>query len=149
LPRHAEISPEEWGVVATYRDLGEAQVARGFLEANELHCLLADHEIIRLDWRLSTALHGIKLRVRSADLQRARELLDADYQIESELRSDTAPEDLPGIACSRCASKEVTFLNLAQKWSLAFLLLGVPFFGRRWGFKCRACNYSWRASTRP
>jgi len=146
LPEPPDVERKDWAVVATYRDLGAAQVAHGLLEANDVPCLLADHEVIRLDWRLSTALRGIKLRVPYTDFDRAQELLAASPAPESDSRGDVTPEDLPGAACPSCASKEVVYVNLAQKWSLAFLLLGVPIFARRWGFRCQVCNHSWRVT---
>jgi hypothetical protein len=64
--------------VRTFRDLPAAMVAKSVLEAAEIPCFLADANTIRIDWLLSNAIGGIKLRVREDDAAEANEILNQE-----------------------------------------------------------------------
>ena len=61
----------------------EAEMAKGFLEANDVDVFLADREMARIE--VFPLIGGVKLQVRREDAARARELL-AQVQAEPEDR---------------------------------------------------------------
>lgn len=138
----ALVFDEDWVTVATYRDLGAAEIARVTLEAAGLTCFLADAEVIRLDWALSTALGGIKLRVPAVLSERALEIL----------RQTAPPQHLVLVKgrgeeqeerCPRCASFSVKRLDSGRRLVLAALLLGLPLVFRWRRNQCGACGHRW------
>lgn len=61
--------------IRRYRDLPEALVARSMLEAFGIAAFLCDENFVRIDWRLSAFIGGMRLQVSEVDQADARELL--------------------------------------------------------------------------
>jgi hypothetical protein len=59
-----------------YMTLPEALLAKSILESAGIEAFLGDQNIVRMDWFLSNALGGVKLRVREEDAEDAAALLD-------------------------------------------------------------------------
>jgi len=74
-PEH-ELDIRELVTIRGYRDLHEALLAKGRLESSGVDTFLADENIVRMDWLISTAIGGVKLRVDAANVQVANEILD-------------------------------------------------------------------------
>jgi len=68
-----------------YMTLPEALLARSILESAGIECFLGDQNIIRMDWFLSNALGGVKLRVREEDVAEADALLGQSWVNASEV----------------------------------------------------------------
>jgi hypothetical protein len=56
----------------------EAWLAKSVLDSAGIECFLFDENVVRIDWFLSNAIGGIKLRVREEDVAAAAALLDSD-----------------------------------------------------------------------
>jgi hypothetical protein len=67
-----------------YMTLPEALLAKSILESAGIESFLGDQNIIRMDWFLSNALGGVKLRVREEDVEVATALLDRSREDASE-----------------------------------------------------------------
>jgi hypothetical protein len=74
-PKH-ELDIRELVTIREYRDLHEALLAKGRLESSGVDTFLADENIVHMDWLISTAIGGVKLRVDAANAQAANEILD-------------------------------------------------------------------------
>lgn len=125
---------EELVFVASFLWPLDANLAKSRLEADGLTCYLFDEMTITMNWLYSHALHGVKLYVKAGDLERAREILNCQNEIELET-DDRCPE---------CNSANIYYQNIGQPWIfLSWLLLKIPlpFFVDRW--TCRNCGYSW------
>lgn len=73
----SEATPEEpWVLVATFRDLPQAHVARGTLEAQGLTVALTDEYTVGADWLMSIAIGGVGLGVKASQEEAAREILE-------------------------------------------------------------------------
>jgi Putative prokaryotic signal transducing protein len=59
-----------------YMTLPEALLAKSILESAGIESFLGDQNIVRMDWFLSNALGGVKLRVREEDAEDAAALLN-------------------------------------------------------------------------
>lgn len=73
--------------VATFLRTQDAEMARGYLEANGVEVFLRDREMARI--QLPSIIGGIKLQVRAEDAETARELLS---QAQSEPGTDEGEE---------------------------------------------------------
>ena len=133
----------DWVTVATFRDLAEATMARVTLDAEGIRCYLADAEVIRLDWTLSMALGGIKLRVRGADRERALARLHrtSTSQVLELVESPSSDDDA---RCPECGATAVQWLDRGRKLSLVATLLGLPLLLRLRASRCSACGHRWR-----
>jgi hypothetical protein len=74
-------------VLRAFRDVPEALLAKGRLEASGIECFLADENMIRMDWFISNLLGGVKLLVQPADFSKASRTLNepmpADFGSDS------------------------------------------------------------------
>ena len=133
----------EFITVARFRDLPEAELARGKLEAEGIPAFLADKYLVGLCWTYSYAIGGIKLQVPQGLAEEARNVLDTDNSAEV---SESQPLGLAvsqDIACPSCGSANVLHSKLSRKSGAISLLLGLPilFWGTR--FSCKQCSHSW------
>ncbi|MDR2153897.1 MAG: DUF2007 domain-containing protein, partial [Burkholderiaceae bacterium] len=55
----------------------DAHIIMGRLRAEGLHPSLLSEHHVRMNWLISTALGGVRIQVPLAEVDRARELLDA------------------------------------------------------------------------
>jgi hypothetical protein len=123
-----------------FRDLPEALLAKGSLESAGIEALLADDNMIRMDWFYSNLLGGIKLKVRVEDAEAANEILNQPI-----------PEtvDVEGVGeyeqpkCPRCQSLDVSFqeLNEFLSYGSAYLGVPIPVYNKAW--TCHACGNEW------
>jgi len=131
-------------VVARFRDLAEAEVASATLEAAGIVNSLADTYYLGLVWTASTALRWIRLSVRDADLQEARELLalaaDTEWPVEAE---QPDPE-----TCGVCGSSDLALISGPRKTMALMLFTYVPLWFWRSRVECRSCGASWRVPLR-
>jgi hypothetical protein len=63
-------------MLRAFRDVPEALLAKGSLQAYGIECFLADENMVRMDWFISNMLGGIKLLVQPADFSRASRILN-------------------------------------------------------------------------
>jgi Putative prokaryotic signal transducing protein len=77
-------------VLRRFRDVPEALLAKGSVEASGIECFLADENMVRMDWFISNLLGGVKLLVQPADFSKASQILnepvgsDSNDDFESE-----------------------------------------------------------------
>ena len=73
-------------LLRSFRDVPEALLAKGRLDAFGIECFLADENMVRMDWFISNLLGGVKLLVNPNDFSRASRILSEP--ISGELESD-------------------------------------------------------------
>jgi hypothetical protein len=79
--------------VASFDLAAKAELARNVLEAAGIPAVLADAEIVAMDWLISNAVGGIKVQVREEDAERAAAVLDEQFGAEAGLASEGVGED--------------------------------------------------------
>ena len=79
-------------VLRAFRDVPEALLARGRLQASGIECFLADENMVRMDWFISNLLGGVKLLVQPSDFSQASRILSEPVSFESDSESDGALE---------------------------------------------------------
>lgn len=77
-PRQPVITPAfgELAVIRKFRDLPEALLAKGALDAAGIESHLLDENLVRLDWFYSNAIGGVRLCVRVNDASQAFRILN-------------------------------------------------------------------------
>jgi hypothetical protein len=76
-------------VLRRFRDVHEALLAKGSLEASGIECFLADENMVRIDWFISNLLGGIKLMVQPSDFSQASRILNEPVPDEFESDSES------------------------------------------------------------
>src|SRR5215831_10654722 len=79
--------------IRRFRDLHEALLAKGSLDSAGIESFLADENMVHMDWLISNLLGGVKLRVESANIEIANEILDHFASVE--LQPDDCEEEIP------------------------------------------------------
>jgi ribosomal protein S27AE len=138
---HEVVEERPLVMVARFRDLPAALLAKGSLESAGIECFASNENMVRLDWFWSNLIGGVVLQVDEADAAAAREILAAppvDFQpdVNGEFKQPT---------CPKCGSLDVIFeeLNRPATFALAgFVGLPIPIHRERW--KCDACGASWK-----
>jgi len=139
-----EVEHRELVTIRDFRDLPEALLAKGSLDAAGIECYLADDNMVRMDWFISNLLGGIKLLVRKEDAEEALAAL-----------SEPVPEafEVDGVGsyeqprCPRCESFDITHqAGVDKRFALPALwaLGGIPIPVPRNQWKCQACGAEWQ-----
>jgi hypothetical protein len=135
-----EMELQELVTVRQFRDLPEALLAKGCLESVGIGCFLGDDNLVRLDWFISNFIGGIKLKVKAADVEDARQVLDEPI-LEGLYVQGVGLYEQP--RCPKCNSLDVNFKELDRPiaYMSAFLRMPLPVQRRAW--HCHACDAEW------
>ncbi len=134
-------------MIRRYRDLPEASVAKSVLDSAGIDCVLADDNLVRLDWFYSNLVGGIKLLVPESEAEAAVRLLD-----------ETSPEkfEVDGVGeyqqpqCPRCKSMDVSLDGLDKGWTFgAMYVTSLPIPVTTKGWKCYSCGKQWNEEPEP
>lgn len=134
----------DWVTVATFSQPVEAHLARTKLESEGVECVVSDEYLVRVNWLLSNAVGGVKLRVPEWEEQRARELLRPRPRlvVVADARDDAVDDES---ICPNCRSYDVYYRRFNRRAAGVFwLFFGfiVPWLDRRW--MCKQCGYEWK-----
>ena len=134
---------EDLIVVRQFRDLPEALLAKGSLESAGIEAVLADDNMVRMDWFISNLVGGIKLCVRPADADAAMEILNQPVPAGFEV-DGVGEYQQP--SCPSCGSLDISFeaLNKPVAYTSAWALAPIPLRRKRW--ICHACGKAWQDS---
>ena len=135
-----EMEMRELVTIRQFRDLPEALLAKGSLESAGIPCFLADENLVRLDWFISNFIGGIKLNVRSADVENAQNLLNEPI-LEGLYVHGVGLYEQP--RCPKCQSLDVNFQELDRPIAYMTAFLHVPIPVQRTGWRCHACDAEW------
>lgn len=120
----------------------EALLAKGKLESAGIESVLADGNLVRMDWLLSNAIGGIRLQVDKQDLEPARVILDEP--IPPEFSTNEMGENFVQPRCPRCCSLDIGFEKINRFWTYGlWLLLSFPIPIRKANWKCYTCGIEW------
>ena len=132
-------------MIRKFRDFPGALLAKGFLESAGVDSFLVDETTIRMDWLWSNALGGIKLCVKSEDVEAATRLLNQEIPEESGaegFQNDDQPR------CPQCQSRDISREDPGQPVASASPLIeNVPVSSARGRCKCNSCGHDWLPSS--
>jgi len=104
--------------------------------------MLADGNLVRMDWLLSNAIGGIRLQVEQQDLESARAILNEP--IPPELGDEVLGEPFIQPRCPRCCSLDIGFEKIDRFWTYGlWLLLSFPIPVQKGNWKCYTCGIEW------
>jgi len=130
-------------MVASFREPYQAHIAKGRLEAEGIPAVISDEYVVQMDWTHSEAVGGVKIKVPDEYLERAREILAADYGQDLLNTEEAHLQPDSGEICPRCGSSSISPCHYSL-WSLIpSLLFLVPFFFRRKKWICGNCGATW------
>lgn len=134
--------------IATFPDLAAAEMARSILRAEGIPALIPDGQMAGLDWRLGTALGGVRLQVAPEHAEVAARLLDATATAEPPLDSS---ESLPDERCPFCKSTLIgrddhRTLRILSLLIFPILVITLPIILLTRGrLRCHNCRRVWGA----
>jgi hypothetical protein len=144
--RRQEMELQELVTVRQFRDLPEALLAKGCLESVGIGCFLGDDNLVRLDWFISNFIGGIKLKVKAADVEDARQVLDEPI-LEGLYVQGVGLYEQP--RCPKCRSLDVNFKELDRPIAYMSAFLRVPLPVQRRAWHCHACDAEWEDDGHP
>lgn len=128
-------------VVRRFRDLIEAELAKGKLESAGIDAFVADENIVRMDWLYSNAIGGLRLMVKPEDADEACSILD--QPIPAEITQENAELSYTQPHCPKCDSLDISFETLNRPLSYSLMYLNFPFPVSKHNWKCYACGAEW------
>ncbi|MDY6863730.1 MAG: DUF2007 domain-containing protein [Thermodesulfobacteriota bacterium] len=132
--------------VATFSQAIEAHLSKIRLESEGIECFIADEHVVAINWFLSNAVGGVKLKVKELDAERAAEILRQE-PVATDFKETKVNEgyyDEP--QCPFCSSLNIYYEKFSRRLvfiSILFLGFPFPFLKRQW--RCRECGYKWKA----
>jgi len=125
--------------IANYQYTSEAYLFKGKLESEGVEVFLQNENTINTDPLLSNALGGVKLFVKSEDVMKAKQILDAipEYSVD-----DTGEL----LSCPNCGAHKIEMLTTIKDLKSFFALiyglltLSMPLFSKQ-KYKCESCNF--------
>jgi hypothetical protein len=131
-------------VVASFRDLADAEPASAHLEAAGIPHLLADTYTIGVAWYYSNALGGVRLHVADADAAEARALLETPAEVEW----PDFPRPARDERCGACGQFALQTESGPRKTLAVMTAFGFPFWLWRSKLRCRSCGAAERVPFR-
>jgi hypothetical protein len=127
-------------IVRRYRDLPEASIAKSVLDSAGIESILADDNMVRLDWFYSNLVGGIKILVREEDAETAAKLLEQEVPEKFEVEG---VGEYVQPQCPNCKSMNVSFNGLDKRmtYTAMFVSLPIPITNKDW--KCHVCGHEW------
>ncbi len=125
--------------VASFSNEAEAELAAGRLACDDIKA-----EVRRFSRYRAMTSGGYQLRVESADLRKARQIL-GDIEKEIDMDEYVDADDTSYTRCPKCNSVNVTAGPRPLATVLGSLLLvglALLFTPRNWS--CRRCGHTWR-----
>ena len=130
---------ENFKLVRSYQYSSEAQIFCGKLESEGVEVYLRDINTVDSNPIWSNAVGGVKLFVKSEDLEKANRIL-------SEISQFSVNEHNELIKCPNCGAEEIEMVTsikdtkslLAFIFSLLFVLM--PFYSKH-RYKCNKCKF--------
>ncbi len=127
--------------VRTYRDLSEALLAKGKLDAAGIDCEVADSNMARMNWFLSNMLGGVRIQVHPSDVENAVAVLDEPIPESLEVDGIGTVEQP---RCPKCNSLDITYEALDKAASVATMMLRIPIPVPADRWKCNSCGQYWQ-----
>ncbi len=141
---------EELITIANFSHPTEADPVVAWLESEGIECFVANEHTITMNWLYSNAIGGVGVQVRTADVERADEILQAVLNLDavggepisSDTEIDQDSDTTSEIRCPQCGSENVHYEKFSRRLvfaSWALLNVPLPFFKKKW--KCRECEH--------
>ncbi|RZJ68526.1 MAG: DUF2007 domain-containing protein [Flavobacterium sp.] len=134
----------QFSFLATYTYSSEAQIFKGLLESHGIEVFIRDNHTVDADPLVSNAVGGVKLFVRTEDLDMAKDIL-------GEVRQYSVDEYGQPITCPECGAQKADLVtSVKEKKTLfaviaSFLIGGLPLY-TNYHYKCANCGHEFGSS---
>src|SRR4051812_10879850 len=126
-----------------FRDLPEALLAKGKLESCGIEVMLADDELVRMDWLYSNAIGGISLKVPAEQAEESLAILQEPIPDSLDPGADEPAYMQP--RCPKCGSLRVTHEGLDRVATFGtWLAFGFPIRVKADKWHCDDCGEEWK-----
>lgn len=135
-------------VIARFPDVSTAEMARSMLEAQEIAAWIPDANLAGLDWRLGTAIGGVRLQVADEDVEAASELLAlvADGVDDVPAADTTESEMCPHCRSTHIGPDDQRRLRMLTLLAAPVAVVTLPMMlVRRGRTRCGDCGKTWRS----
>lgn len=126
--------------IAAFSQSIDAHVLKTRLEDEGIECFLADEHLVSINWLLSDAVGGVRLKVWKEDAERALEIIESESVVEGGGEGDDGAtyygsdvEDQDEARCPVCNSTDVGPDGLLAALN--------PFSN---SYECRRCSHKWK-----
>ena len=128
--------------IGQYSQGAYAHIAKSRLEAEGIESIILDENLILVNWLYSNAIGGVKLQVRSTDVEKAKAIIEEQPETRPE---EIKKRDTNLIHCPTCGSDEIYFEKIARKPAfISWILLGIPLPFLKMKWKCYGCGHEWK-----
>lgn len=137
---------EQFKLVATYQYSSEAIIFKGKLESEGIKVFLRDNLTIDTDPLVSNAIGGVKMYVRTEDLEKAISIL-------SSISSFSSDNNGKLLKCPNCNQEKLQLLSIVDdvksffSMLIALLLFVMPFY-TKYKYRCANCNFEVEQKTK-
>jgi hypothetical protein len=131
------MAQDRFVTVNSYMDAVQAHMAKAKLEAEGVTAVIANENIVGMNWMLSNAVGGVEVQVPSSQAKRARRILAAVEGGEHKIEEAE-------VTCPECQSSDCK--EIKTTWRVAFLsffLFHIPLPFSRGEYECRKCGNIW------
>jgi len=130
--------PPLFTTIAKFTYTSEALIIKGRLESDGIEVFLADNLTIDTDPLISNAIGGVKLKVLTEDVEKAREILNSisQYSLDDEGEK---------IECPNCKSEKVDYFSNIKgtksflSFLVSFVFYVLPIYSKR-EYRCEECK---------
>ncbi|MCU1284501.1 MAG: Ham1-like protein [Acidobacteriales bacterium] len=130
-----------------FRDLSEAQLAKGKLEASGIECHLADENMVSMYWLYSNVIGGVRLQVPQHQAERALELLQEP--IPETLNTGDSGLTYIQPRCPNCNSLDVSCEGSDNFVTYGASAFGFPIRVASNNWHCAKCSHDWETISEP
>ncbi|PZR13642.1 MAG: hypothetical protein DI539_19305 [Flavobacterium psychrophilum] len=130
---------KEFAKIGSYQYTSEAIIIKGKLESEGIEVFMADNFTIDTDPLVSNAIGGVKLYVRSEDMDKATAVL-------SEISRYSVDDKGQAVICPKCNSNKVEVGTTVKEGKSLFAFLfgfliagGMPVY-TKYTYRCSNCN---------
>ena len=130
---------DSFETIAVFTYSSEAQIIKGRLEADGIPVFLSDNFTIDTDPLVSNAIGGVKLKVKSEDVDKAKALLKSIEQYSVDDKGNP-------IVCPNCSMEQVKVYSTIKSFKSFFsfligLIVNTLPFSARYRYRCENCNH--------
>jgi len=128
--------------IARFNRDSQAHIVRALLISHDIETFVADEHLISVNWLYANAIGGVKVQVKTSEVQKAREILAQKPDLQFREVIDKVNTNQ---LCPKCHHDNIVYEKYNRKvYFLSWLLLGIPlpFLKKTW--KCQDCNHQWK-----
>jgi hypothetical protein len=127
--------------VASYPHPVQAWIAKNRLATEGILAFVHDEHLVSTYWLFSQAIHGVKVQVSPADVERSLAIL-SERLVDTTSVTLEALSSKRGTVCHKCGSSDVCREKFSRRATfLCWLLVGVPIPILGKGLRCLNCGF--------